>query len=108
MKNLDNFEVINLIDTYGSLLTSRQYEILTSYYFDNLSFSEIGENYNISRQAISDSLHQSIKALESYEEKLNVVNKTSNIICKLTTLMESLDDASIKESLSQIIEDLRG
>ena len=62
----NNLRVIKLIDCYGELLTSKQYDIMTNYYFDNLSLSEIGDNFGISRQAVSDCISKSIKILENW------------------------------------------
>lgn len=107
MKIEDNLKIIKLIDTYGSLLTSRQFEVVTSYYFDNLSLSEIGDNYSISRQAVSDSINQSIKALEIYEEKLHVISKEDKLVCKLENLLNDCGN-EMSNRLKEIIEDIRG
>lgn len=108
MKIEDNLKVIKLIDTYGVLLTPRKYEVLTSYYFDNLSLSEIGDNYNISRQAVSDSINQSLKALEGYEDKLKVISHNNHIIDQIEKIIGDCDDIELTEKLSEIIEDIRG
>lgn len=107
MKIEDNLKIIKLIDTYGSLLTSRQFDVVTSYYFDNLSLSEIGDNYSISRQAVSDSINQSIKALENYEEKLHVISKEDKLIFDLENLLNGCDNET-SNRLKEIIEDIRG
>ena len=108
MKIEDNLRIIRLIDTYGLLLTSKQYQIVTSYYFDNLSLSEIGDNYNISRQAVSDCINQSIKALDSYEDKLKVISNTDSLHEKLNLVINDCKDQAVVESLRKIIEDIRG
>ena len=69
----DNLRISKLIDIYGKLLTDKQYQIMTSYYFDNLTLSEIGDNLGISRQAVSDCLSQATRILESYEKKLQIL-----------------------------------
>ena len=107
MKIEDNLRVIKLIDTYGSLLTSKQYEIITSYYFDNLSLSEIGDNYNISRQAISDSINQSIKSLEGYEDKLHIIQKDESLLSRLEGVLNDCNTETCNR-LKEIIEDIRG
>ena len=50
-------------------------QICQEYYFDDLSLSELSENYNISRAAVSDMLKRSEKIMRDYEEKLNLVEK---------------------------------
>ena len=41
-----------LYDLYKNLLTDKQKSYFEEYYFKNLSFSEIAENYNISRNGV--------------------------------------------------------
>ena len=41
----------NLYDLYGILLTEKQQTYFEEYYFNNLSYGEISEKYNISRNA---------------------------------------------------------
>lgn len=106
MKIENNLRVSKLIDTYGSLLTSRQYDMITSYCFDNLSLSEIGYNFGVSRQAVSDSINQSIKALESYEEKLHIVCKEERLTDELKSLAKNSPDLS--ERINKIIDGMRG
>lgn len=88
----ENIKIIKLIDMYGKLLTSKQLIVAKSYYFDNLTLSEIAECHNISRQAVKDSISQSVKLLNDYEEKLHFSEKcdklknTLNEIKSLSTL----------------------
>ena len=49
MKN-QTFRMTMLFDFYGELLTDRQKEFYDLYYNEDLSLSEIAENYGISRQ----------------------------------------------------------
>ena len=51
-----NIRVNRLIDLYGSLLTKHQYEILSLYYYMDLSLSEISEQLEISRNGVYDAL----------------------------------------------------
>ena len=48
----------NLYDFYGNLLTEKQRQYFEDYYFNNLSLQEIAENYNISRNAVYNSLKE--------------------------------------------------
>lgn len=71
--------LIILYDYYERLLTDKQKEYFSLYYFDNLSLSEISENLLVSRNAI----HKSLKNIESllldYEDKLKIYHKTKII-----------------------------
>ena len=108
MKIENNIRIIELIDTYGNLLTSRQFDIMSSYFFDNLSLSEIGDNYSISRQAVSDSINQSIRSLETYEEKLQIRDKETRLIAQLQELMTENNAQDLKNKIKSIIDDIRG
>ena len=63
-------KLILLFDYYGDLLSDSQRNYFESYYFDNLSLSEIGENYNVSRNAVSKDLKLATEKLNNFEDKL--------------------------------------
>ncbi|OPJ55630.1 YlxM family DNA-binding protein [Alkalithermobacter paradoxus] len=74
--DIDKLVKINILfDFYGELLTEKQKEVISLYYNEDYSLSEISENLNISRQAVYDNLKRSEKILISYEEKLKLVEK---------------------------------
>lgn len=80
------FYLIDLYDIYGDLFTDKQKEYFEDYYFNNLSLSEMGENYNVSRNAI----HKQIKGLEEklnkYESILHIYEKNKRIkeiVCQI-------------------------
>ena len=104
----DNLEVIRLIDTYGKLLTSKQYDIITNYYFDNLSLAEIGSNLGITRQAVSDSINKTEKILRGYEERLGIISKEEKIIYELSNLNNLNTKDNLTECIQKIIDDIRG
>ena len=53
-----------LYDLYGELLTDKQRKYFEDYYFHNLSFSEMAENYNVSRNAAFKQIHIVLDRLE--------------------------------------------
>lgn len=59
-----------LFDRYGSILSSKQRQIVECYYNDDLSLSEIAENEGITRQAVSDVLRRAEKQLREAEEEI--------------------------------------
>ena len=67
-----NIELAILYDYYGELLTSKQQMYFEDYYFNNLSLQEIAENYNISRNAVYNSLKEIEKKLIHYESVLKL------------------------------------
>ena len=52
-----------LLELYGKLLTEKQYEFMDYYYNQDLSLSEIGDNNDITRQAVRTILLKSKKKL---------------------------------------------
>ncbi len=76
MNKLDkNVEICLLLDFYGNLLTDRQKEIMTLYYEDNLSLTEVACELSISKQGVSDSIKRSEKILYETEEKLQLLKQ---------------------------------
>lgn len=96
---MDHFKAIALLDIYGSLLTERQQEICSLYYEQDLSLSEIGEDLEISRAAVSKALDTSKKQLTRFEEAVGML--------KLKERLEELEDKSIlsQEQISMILDD---
>ncbi|MBC8588813.1 YlxM family DNA-binding protein [Paratissierella segnis] len=68
-------EIGNLYDFYGKLLSNRQHQAIEYYYIDDLSLSEIGEELNITRQGVFDTLRRAEQKLYHYEEILGLVKK---------------------------------
>lgn len=97
-----------LFDFYGELLTERQQEMIELYYYHDLSLGEISEEYEISRQAVYDNLKRSEKALEEYEDKLNLVKEYERKQNKVEDLAEVVDRISdqISEKNLQVLQDI--
>ncbi len=88
----------NLYDYYKELLTNKQQNYFEEYYFNNLSLSEISENYNVSRNAVHKQLKEISSKLLEYEEKLKLLNKSK----KIKKLIENIDEKLKKEIESLI------
>ena len=87
-----------LYDLYGKLLTEKQQKYFEDYYFNNLSYGEISNNYGISRNAIYHQLQLIEKKLNVFEEKLNLYSKKQ----KINDIIDLIDDRKAK----RIIRDL--
>ncbi len=68
-------ELTLLYDFYGELLTEKQKRVYEMHYQEDLSFSEIGEELSITRQAVLDQIKRTEKILREYEQKLGLVSK---------------------------------
>lgn len=96
---IEDTELMNdLIDLYGNLLTPNQLEIMEYYYMNDLSLSEIGENLNITRSAVHDTIKKSSKILLDYEEKLKLLKKEK----KKQILLEKIEKLDIEEIKKEI------
>ena len=91
-----NIVLTILYDYYGELLTSKQQLYFEDYYFNNLSLQEIAENYNISRNAVYNSLKEIEKKLIHYESVLKLYEK-SKVIKSLIIDLEKKKKKKIKE-----------
>lgn len=66
-----------LFSYYQTLLTDKQVEYFTMYYYEDYSLSEIAELANVSRNAVYDQLKRVEAKLLELEEKLKLVEKAS-------------------------------
>lgn len=92
------FYLNDLFDLYGELLTVKQQTYFKEYYFNNLSYGEISEKYDISRNAIFHQLKLIEEKLENYEKKLNLLDKKQQI----DDIIMLIDNERIKEKLRNI------
>lgn len=88
----------SLYDLYGCLLTEKQREYFEDYYFHNMSFSEMADDYSVSRNAAFKQVHTVMEKLDEYEEKLKLFEKKN----KLLELAKSEDNKKKKEILESI------
>ena len=89
----------NLYSFYGNLLTEKQQEIFIAYYEEDYSLSEIAESFEISRNAVHDTLKKVCKNLEYFESKLELLKKSS--------LREELFNKYNNEYTKELIEKLK-
>lgn len=87
-----------LFDVYQDLFTEKQKMYFKEYYFYNLSYGEISEKYNISRNAIFRQLKIIENKLYFYEEKLKIIDKKY----KINDILNNIKDREIRESLENI------
>ena len=87
-----------LYDLYGSLLTDKQKEYFEDYYFHNMSFSEMADDYSVSRNAAFKQVHIVMEKLDEYEEKLKLYEKKNTLL----ELANIIDNKEVKEKLENI------
>ncbi|NLN15088.1 MAG: YlxM family DNA-binding protein [Tissierellia bacterium] len=103
-----------LFDFYGKLLTKKQYDVVDLFYLKDLSLSEIGEELNITRQGVYDTLKRAEEKLYQYEETLGLVgkfvkskNNIKEIIELANEIKDYIDDEAYEKAKdsAQMIED---
>ena len=67
-----NLELGNLLDFYGSVLPDEQREVLSAYYFEDLSLAEIAETSGMTRQGVRAAIKRGEKQLLFLEERLGL------------------------------------
>ena len=83
------------MDFYGPLLTEKQSNIMELYYNEDLSLGEIAEINNTSRQAIHDLIKRCYKQLLSYENRLNLLQKSIDRENKIMNLLKYFKDKDL-------------
>ena len=68
-----------LYDFYGDLLTEKQQEVIELYYNEDLSLAEIASHSGITRQGVHDNIKRAATELKTYEEKLGLFARFSDI-----------------------------
>ena len=108
-----NVQISILLQIYGKLLTTTQYNFLDDYYNSDLSLSEIAENRNMTRQAARDNIKKGENRLFEYEEKLNIMQKTlkqekkiSEILTEITKIQTRYTDKQIANMLEHVKHEL--
>lgn len=87
-----------LFDFYGVLLTERQKDYMDLYYCHNLSLGEIAVEFKVTRQAVYDTLKRAEQVLSQYEEKLELVAKSTAERNKLTAAAAMLEECETAEN----------
>ena len=88
-----NLEMGYLLDFYGEVLTDKQREMMSQYYHDDLSLSEIGENFGITRQGARDAIKHGENTLLELENKVGFAARYRRVQQTLEELEQLVIDA---------------
>lgn len=98
-KNVEQIvERTMLYDFYGELLTEHQKNIYEDIVLNDMSLTEIAEDYGISRQAVHDLMKRINRILDDYESKLHLVEKFERAKRKVKTIKE-IAERCVQEEL---------
>lgn len=95
-------KVSQLYDFYSELLSQKQKQYLNDYFFNDLSLTEISENYEISKQAVSNNIKRTIIELEQFEEKLNLIKLNNERLFLLNGIRKLTDNEEILDYIEQL------
>ncbi len=104
------FQQVLLYDFYGELLTEHQRNVYEDAVYNDMSLSEIAEEYGISRQGVHDLIKRCDKILLGYEEKLHLVEKFTGAkekIAQLVELTKDLEDSELEQTAREKIVSIR-
>ena len=88
--------LINLYDIYKKVLTDKQQAYFEDYYFNNLTFQEISDLYDISKTAI----HKQIKETE---DKLINLESLLNIDSRNNKIRDLVKDSDLKDKIEELL-----
>ncbi|MCR4845576.1 MAG: DNA-binding protein [Eubacterium sp.] len=88
-----------LFDFYGELLNEHQRDVFSASVFDDMSYSELADEFGCSRQAAFDLIRRINQKLEGYEKRLGLVKRFSEARNKNKEVAELI--ASAKEYINK-------
>ena len=97
---------VSLLETYETLLTEKQREIMDDYYRFDLSLSEIAESKGISRAGAYDAIQKSLEKLEEFEAKLQLIKKKGEICEEIAKIEANKDESKILEGYRNLGKEL--
>ncbi|MGB4181564.1 MAG: sigma factor-like helix-turn-helix DNA-binding protein [Bacilli bacterium] len=92
-----------LFDFYENLLTEKQRQYFSDYYFRDLSLAEIAGCYGVSRNAVYDQLNKTYKNLEKMERKLKLFVKYQER-AKLYEQYQNTDNPELRDFIGKLRE----
>lgn len=103
----DRFFLSLLFDFYGEMLTEKQKNIFECYYGEDLSLQEIGDNFDISKQAAADMLKRTQKQLLRFENCIHAAEKFLERKKSIESALDFLEKGeyeNVRMVLTQLME----
>ena len=94
MKN-QTFRMTMLFDFYGEVLTERQKEFFDLYYNEDLSLSEIAENYGISRQGVRDVIVRAEGVMQEIEDKTGLLKRFMQMQTRVDAILSAAQEIKL-------------
>ena len=93
----------NLYELYGGLLKENQRAVYEYHVMDDMSFTEIGEELSITRQAAQELFRRADEKLRKTEETLGLQRKFERVRSLALKIRDSSDEENVKELAGEII-----
>ena len=98
---------VRLYDIYGGLLTDKQQKCMELHFYNDLSLSEIADEYGVSRQAIYDLIKRAGQILERYENRLKLLERdkeNSDMLIHAEELLTDYINNHGKETTLELVQ----
>lgn len=106
VNNMDDISktvrVNELLNLYGSQLSSTQQEILENYFVYDLSMSEIADNREVSKAAVEDAIKKGLKKLETLESEMHLLEKQESVLA----ITKQIKNKTSDKEILKLVEDL--
>jgi uncharacterized protein len=88
--------LIDLYDIYKKVLTDKQQAYFEDYYFNNLTFQEISDLYDISKTAIHKQIKETEDKLINLESLLGIYKRNNEI-------KDLIKDCDLKDKIEELL-----
>ncbi|UUX34101.1 YlxM family DNA-binding protein [Fundicoccus culcitae] len=92
----------SLFSIYKPLLTEKQQEMLSLYYEEDFSLSEIADQFGISRQGVRDNIRRGENQLQNYEAALSMHANRIKRLSLLDELQAQVDEPNLRRLIEQL------
>lgn len=103
----EKVELSILFDFYGELLKENNKKIFEDHILNDLSLSEVGDEYGMSRQGAYDIIKRCSKQLRDYESRLHLVEKfeiTKQKIGKIREVSEQIQLSKDSNGIELVLQ----
>lgn len=94
----------NLFELYGGLLKENQRRVYEYHIVDDMSFTEIGEELGITRQAAQELFRRADKKLQESEETLGLEKRMLSIRALAERIQAESSEDDIRQLAGEIID----
>ncbi|MBQ8545858.1 MAG: DNA-binding protein [Clostridia bacterium] len=109
-----NLNISLLLDFYGDILSERQRDMLSMYYNEDCSLSEIADAYDISRQGVRSVLKKGETIITDMENKLGLAarfikvrDKSAEIASELDLINTKINNDDISSKIHSLINEIK-